>query len=62
MPMVSKLEDLLQSLYGYFPNSPKQHFEFQKHVEIVGTKGLKVLHNVKTRWINMLASLKWVGK
>jgi len=28
MPMVSKLEDLFQSLYGYFFNSPKQHLEF----------------------------------
>jgi hypothetical protein len=28
----------------------------------VETKGLKVLWNVKMRWINMLAPLKWVGK
>jgi hypothetical protein len=58
MPMVSKLEDLLQSLYGYFFNSPKQHLEFQKLVEIVEIKGLKVFQNVKTRWINMLTLLK----
>jgi hypothetical protein len=28
----------------------------------VETKGLKVFQNVKTRWINMLAPLKKVGK
>jgi hypothetical protein len=35
MPMVSKLEDLLQSLYGYFFNSPKRHLEFTKLAKIV---------------------------
>jgi hypothetical protein len=58
MPMVSKLEDLLQSLYGYFPSSPKRHFEFTKLVEIVEIEGLKVFHNVKTRWNSMLTPLK----
>jgi hypothetical protein len=43
MPMVSKLEDLLQSLYGYFSNSPKRHLEFIKLAKIVETEGLKVL-------------------
>ncbi len=63
MPMVSKLEDLFQSLYGYFSSSPKCHFEFTKLVQIVETKGLKVFRNVKIiRWISMLAPLKWVGK
>jgi hypothetical protein len=41
MPMVSKLEDLLQSLYGYFSSSLKCHLEFIKLDKIVGTKGLK---------------------
>ncbi len=62
MPMVSKMEDLFQSIYGYFFSSPKHHLEFTKLVEIVETKGLKVFQNVKTKWINMLAPLKWVGK
>jgi hypothetical protein len=60
MLMVSKLEYLLQLFYGYFSNSPKHHLEFQKLVEITETKGLKV--DVKTRWINMLAPLKYVEK
>ncbi len=54
MPMISKLENFLQMLYGYFSTSPKRHLEFTKLVEIVETKGLKVIQNVKTRWINML--------
>jgi hypothetical protein len=41
MPMVSKFEDLLQSLYGYFSSSPKCHLEFIKLDKIVETKGLK---------------------
>jgi hypothetical protein len=60
--MVSNLEDFFHSLYGYFSSSPKCHLEFTKFVEIMEIKGLKVLQNVKTRWINMLAPLKRVGK
>lgn len=41
--------------------SPKHHLEFQKLVKIMKIC-LKVLQNVKTRWINMLPPLKWVGK
>jgi len=62
MPMVSKLKDLLQSLYGYFLSSPKCHLEFTKLIENVEIKGLKVLQNVKTRWNSMLTPLKHVGK
>jgi len=62
MLMVSKLENVLQSLYGYFFSFPKHHLEFTKLVEIVEIKGLKVFWNAKTRWINMLALLKRVGK
>jgi hypothetical protein len=60
VPMVAKLEDLLQSLYFYYSNSPKQHLEFTKLTEIVETRGLKILQNVKIQWINMLEPLKWV--
>jgi hypothetical protein len=58
MPMVSKLENLLQSLYGYFSSSLKHHLEFTKLTKIVEIKRLKVLLNAKTRWINMLPLLK----
>ncbi len=42
MLMISKLEDLFQSIYWYFSSSPKCHFEFMKLVKIVETKGLKI--------------------
>ncbi len=62
MLMVSKLENLLQALYKYFSTSQECHLEFTKLAKIIKTKGLKVLQNVKTRWIGMLQPLKWVGK
>jgi hypothetical protein len=62
MLMVSKLEDLLQSFYRCFSSSAKHHLEFTKPTKIVEIKGLKVLWNVKKRWINMLAPFKKVGK
>jgi len=44
LPMVANLEDLLQSLYSYFSNSPKHHLEFHfKLAEIMETKRLKIL-------------------
>jgi hypothetical protein len=43
MPMVSKLENLLQALYSFFFTSPKHHLEFTKLTDIVDIEGLKVL-------------------
>jgi hypothetical protein len=60
LPMVAKLEDLLQALYFYFSNSLERHLEFIKLVEILEIRGLKILQNVKTRWISMLKPFKWV--
>jgi hypothetical protein len=62
MPMVSKLEDLFQSLYGYFFSSPKHHLEFIKLAKIVEIEGLKIFRNVKSWWISMLAPFKRVQK
>jgi hypothetical protein len=62
MLMVSKLELLLQKIYGHFSSSPKHHLQFTKLVVIVEIKGLKVIQNLKTRWINMFQPLKCVGK
>ncbi len=45
-----------------FFGSPKHHLGFTKLVEIMEIEGLKVLWNVKTRWINMLAPFKKFGK
>ena len=46
---------MLAALYNFFTHSPKRHVEFVKLAEVMETKGLKILQNVKTRWISMLA-------
>jgi uncharacterized membrane protein len=52
--MVNRLEGLLQTLYNYFSKSFKRHLEFTKLVEVMETKGAKILKNVKTCWIFMV--------
>ncbi len=47
-------------MYVYFLNSLKHHLEFFKVVEIMETKGFKVLKNVQIRWISMLKPLKCI--
>jgi len=46
--IVSIIKDLLQSCHAYFAHSPKRHFEFTKLINMMETKGLKMLKNVKT--------------
>lgn len=58
--MVCRLENLFQTLYAYFSESPKKHLEFNKLVEIMETQGNKLLKNVKIRWISMLELVKRV--
>jgi hypothetical protein len=58
LSMVQKIEKLLQSFYSYFNTSPKRYNKFHKLVEIVETRGLKILQNVTMRWISMLELLK----
>jgi hypothetical protein len=55
LPILLKIEDMLQDLHGYFCKSPKKHMEFLKLAEVMDTKGLKILRDIKTRWILMLA-------
>jgi hypothetical protein len=62
MPIVSKFEDLFQVLYWSFSSSPKHHFEFIKLSKIIEIKKFKILQNMKTTWIIMFQTLKWVGK
>ncbi len=59
LPMVSKLENLFQSLYVYFSSSLKCHLEFIKPMKS-WKKRLKILKNVKIQWISMLEPLKHV--
>jgi hypothetical protein len=44
-----------QSFLDFFPLNPKQ-------VEILDTKGNKIMKNVKTKWMWMLEPLKWIMK
>jgi hypothetical protein len=60
LPMVQKIEKLLQGLYAYFNASPKKCNKYQKLAEVVETSGLKILQNVATRWISMHEPLKRV--
>jgi hypothetical protein len=52
LSIVAKLEDILQSLHSYLSNSPKQHFESIKLVEIMEIGQLIFLQNVKIWWIS----------
>jgi hypothetical protein len=54
LPMVEGIEDMLANLYTYFFKSPQKHLECLKLAELMETKGLKILRNIKTRWISML--------
>ncbi len=60
VPMVAKLENLLQSLYFYYSSSTMQNLELTKLAEILEIRRLKILRNVKIQWINMLKPLKRV--
>jgi hypothetical protein len=53
--VINRIEDLIQSLHSYFARSPKQHLEFVKLAEVLETKGLKILRQVKTRWLSMMS-------
>jgi hypothetical protein len=60
LPVISRIENLLEKLYNYFARSPKRHMEFTKLAGIMQTKGLKIIRNVKTCWLSMLSPLKRV--
>jgi hypothetical protein len=57
-PMVSRLENMFQSVYSYFCRSNKRHAELQKLADLMETKGNKMLRNVDTRWISMRSPAK----
>jgi hypothetical protein len=54
-PIVSGIEELLADIYTFFCKSPKKHLEFVKLAELLNSKGNKILRNIKTRWLSMLA-------
>lgn len=51
------IEVVLQKTHEYFCKSPKCHLKFTKLVEIMETKGKKILKHVKTRWCSLLLPL-----
>lgn len=55
LQMVIRLEGFIYTLYNYFSNNLKKHLEFTKLVELMETKQVKILKNVRTHWICMLS-------
>jgi hypothetical protein len=45
--MMSKIEDLIQTLYNYYSKSPNMHLEFTKPIKLMEIKGAKILKNAK---------------
>jgi hypothetical protein len=50
----------MQCIYVCFNHSRKKHLEFSKMVEIMETKGNKILQNIQTRQISMPSFIKHV--
>lgn len=50
---LGKVEELLEKLVGYFVVSLKRFLDFQILAGKLDNEGLKILGNVKTRWISM---------
>ncbi len=53
------IENLIQNHHTYFFHSPKRHLELIRLTNMMETKGLKMLKNVKTQWISFLYLL-WI--
>ncbi len=49
-------------MYTNYKQSLKRHFEHPKLVEVIESKGLKFLKNIKMKWISILASFKQMVK
>jgi hypothetical protein len=48
MEMVARIETLLAALYKYFKKYLKRYLKLLKLVELLESKGIKILQNVKT--------------
>jgi hypothetical protein len=58
MNLVANIESMLQSLYAFFSQYPKKFLKFFNLVKTLETKGLKLMHNIKTHWISMLSPIE----
>lgn len=52
------IEKLLTVTYAYFCKSPKRMEEFRQLADLTKTKGLKMLKNIKTRWVSLIEPLR----
>jgi hypothetical protein len=58
LAMFHEVEELMRISHTYFSHSPKKFQEYKSFVTTIDTKGLKVLKNVTTRWLSLLAPMK----
>ncbi len=58
LTFVAKIESLFSSMYTYYNQSPKRHLECTKLAKVIESRGLKILRNIWTQWISMLAFSK----
>lgn len=54
LPIVGKIEQLVEALYKYFCRSPKRNDELIRLAAVLETSGNKMLQNVSMRWISIL--------
>jgi hypothetical protein len=52
LDLMESIEALLLHSHSYFAHSPKKVSELRTLAQLMETKGLKLLKNVKTRWIS----------
>ncbi len=60
LPLVFRIEILLQCLYGYFNHILKMHLEFTKWARIMEIKRNKILWNINITLISMINPIKCV--
>jgi hypothetical protein len=58
MNLVANIENMLQSLFAFFSHNPKNFLKFFNLVKTLETKGLKLMHNIKTHWKSMFSFLR----
>jgi hypothetical protein len=60
LDLLSSIENLLLKSHVYFNHSPKKVIEFRSLAQLLDTKGLKLLKNVRTRWISSHSPMRWL--
>ena len=58
LPIMHAIEEVLQLTHNYFAHSPKKAAEFRALSQQLESKGLKLLKNVKTRWMSCLGPIR----